>query len=84
FLFKPNHITLLNIAADDSDIAPEFIQTELKATALAHEAQSMLADEALRQAQIDAQNKALSRMGERDEAAAEIAAKAILEVISAR
>ena len=84
FLFKPKHITLLNIAADDSDIAPEFIQTELKATALAQEAQSILADETLRQAQIEAQNKALSRMGERDEAASEIAAKAILDVISAR
>ncbi|MEL7032904.1 MAG: lipid-A-disaccharide synthase [Pseudomonadota bacterium] len=84
FLFKPNHITLLNIAADDSDIAPEFIQTELKATALAQEAQSMLADEPRRQAQIDAQNKALSRMGERDEAASEIAANAILDVLSAR
>ncbi|NQY13010.1 MAG: hypothetical protein HRT81_04005 [Henriciella sp.] len=84
FLFKPNHITLLNIAADDSDIAPEFIQTELKATALAAEAQAMLADDGRREAQISAQNKALSRMGERDEVAAEIAAKTILGVISDR
>ena len=84
FLFKPNHITLLNIAADDSDIVPEFIQTKLKAIALAQEAQSILTDETRRQAQIDAQNKALSRMGERDEAASEIAAKAILDVLSAR
>jgi lipid-A-disaccharide synthase len=84
FLFKPNHITLLNIAADDSDIAPEFIQTDLKATDLAAEAQAMLADDDHRQAQISAQNKALSRMGERDEVAAEIAAKTILDVISDR
>ena len=83
FLFKPNHITLLNIAADDSDIAPEFIQMDLKATALAAEAQAVLADDNLRQAQIEAQNKALSRMGERNEVAAEIAAKTILDVISA-
>ncbi|MEM7637559.1 MAG: lipid-A-disaccharide synthase, partial [Pseudomonadota bacterium] len=84
FLFKPNHITLLNIAADDIDIAPEFIQFDLEATVIAREAQSVLSDDATRQAQIAAQNKALSRMGERDEAASEIAAKAILEVISAR
>ncbi|MEM9572484.1 MAG: lipid-A-disaccharide synthase [Pseudomonadota bacterium] len=84
FLFKPNHITLLNIAADDSDIAPEFIQMDLKAPALAAEAQAVLADEDRRNAQIEAQNKALSRMGERDEVAAEIAAKTILDVITAR
>ncbi|MEM7328974.1 MAG: lipid-A-disaccharide synthase [Pseudomonadota bacterium] len=84
FLFKPNHITLLNIAADDSDIAPEYIQSELDASVLAAEATAMLVDEGRRQAQIDAQNKALSRMGERDEAAAHIAAKTILEVISGR
>ncbi len=84
FLYKPNHITLLNIAADDTEIAPEYIQGDLQATALAETAQRLLADETARRAQIDAQNKALSRMGERDEAASEIAAKTILDVISAR
>lgn len=84
FLFKPDHITLLNIAADDQEIAPEFLQTKFNATALATEAQSMLAGPELRQAQIAAQNKALSRMRERDEAASDIAAKTILNVISAQ
>lgn len=81
-LYKPEHITLLNIAADDTEIAPEFLQTKFKPAAIAERAQSLLADRASLQAQIDAQNKALSRMGERDEAAAEIAAKTILDVIS--
>ena len=84
FLFKPNHITLLNIAADDSTIAPEFIQFDLEAIAVAREAQSVLSDQPRRQAQIAAQNKALSRMGERDESASKIAAKAILDVSSGR
>ena len=82
-LYKPEHITLLNIAADDTEIAPEFLQTKFKPEAVAEKAQSLLADRALLQTQVDAQNKALSRMGERDEAASEIAAKTILDVISA-
>ncbi|MEM9054163.1 MAG: lipid-A-disaccharide synthase [Pseudomonadota bacterium] len=82
FLFKPKHITLLNIAADDSDIAPEYIQTDFKPQAFAEHALAILADKAVLKAQIEAQNKALSRMGERDEAASVIAAKAILDAIS--
>jgi len=82
-LYKPDHITLLNIAADDREIAPEFLQTKFKPVIVAEKAQSLLADRTLLQAQIEAQNKALSRMGERDEAASEIAAKTILDVISA-
>jgi len=83
-LYKPDHITLLNIAADDREIAPEYVQTKFKPEIVAEKAQSLLADRGLLRAQIDAQNKALSRMGERDEAASEIAAKTILDVISAR
>lgn len=81
-LYKPDHITLLNIAADDSEVAPEYVQTKFKPDALAEKALSLLADPNLLQTQIDAQNKALSRMGERDEEASEIAAKTILDVIS--
>ena len=84
FLYKPAHITLLNIASDDTTIAPEYLQNDLQPAALASEAQRVLSDRSLLKAQIEAQNKALSRMGERDEAASEIAAKAILDVISAR
>lgn len=84
FLYKPNHITLLNIAADDTEIAPEFVQTEFQASAISERAATLLSDPDQRHAQLAAQNKALSRMGERDEAAANIAAQAILDVISAR
>ncbi|MEP1144091.1 MAG: lipid-A-disaccharide synthase [Henriciella sp.] len=83
FLYKPTHITLLNIAADDQEIAPEFVQSDLKPEVMAATAQHLLAERAALSAQIDAQNKALSRMGERDEAAPNIAANAILDVISA-
>jgi len=84
FLYKLDHITLLNIAADDTTIAPEFIQGDFKSAAMADCAASMLADPAARQAQIEAQNEALSRMGECDAAAPEIAAETILSVISGR
>ncbi|MEL6725841.1 MAG: lipid-A-disaccharide synthase, partial [Pseudomonadota bacterium] len=62
----------------------EYVQTKFKPDELAEKALGLLANPAMLQAQIDAQNKALSRMGERDEAAAEIAAKTILDVINAR
>ena len=83
-LYKPDHITLLNIAADDTEIAPEYVQTRFKPGPVAEMATHLLADRDRLDAQIEAQNKALSRMGERNEAAAEIAAKTILDVISAR
>ncbi len=83
-LYKPDHITLLNIAADDTEVAPEYVQTKFKPDVLAEKALSLLAEPARLQAQTDAQNKALSRMGERDEAASEIAANTILDVISGR
>jgi len=82
-LYKPDHITLLNIAADDTEVAPEYVQTRFRADTLAETAKALLDDEVALQAQIEAQNKALSRMGERDEAAPVIAAKTILDVISA-
>ena len=81
-LYKPEHITLLNIAADDTEVAPEYVQTKFKANDLADTALSLLADQALLQAQIEAQNKALSRMGERDEAASDVAADTIMSVTS--
>ena len=83
-LYKPDHITLLNIAADDTEVAPEYVQTKFKPNELAEKALGLLADPLQLQAQIEAQNKALSRMGERDEAASEVAANTILSVISGR
>ncbi len=81
-LYKPEHITLLNIAADDSEVAPEYVQTKFKPDDLAEKALSLLANPSMLQAQIDTQNKALSRMGERDETASDVAASTILDVIS--
>lgn len=83
-LYKPKHITLLNIAADDTEIAPEFVQTRFEAGLISERAGALLSDPDKLHAQRTAQNKALSRMGERDEAAATIAAESILDVISAR
>ncbi len=82
-LYKPTHITLLNIAADDREIAPEYVQTRFQPEALAEKSLELLNDKQALKAQIDAQNKALSRMGERDEAATIIAARAILGVTNA-
>ena len=83
-LYKPDHITLLNIAADDTEIAPEYIQTAFKPDVLADKALALISDASALQQQVEAQNKALSRMGERDEAASVIAAKTIIDVINAR
>lgn len=81
-LFKPDHITLLNIAADDTEIAPEFVQTKFTPANLAEKALALLSDRTALNAQIEAQNKALSRMaGEGDEKAQLIAAKAILTAL---
>lgn len=82
FLYKPTHITLLNIAADDTEIAPEFLQTALKPEALADKALELLSDPSALAAQKREQNKALTRMGEGLGHAPDIAARTILEVVS--
>tara|TARA_A100001391_G_scaffold116020_1_gene78433 strand:+ start:145 stop:513 length:369 start_codon:yes stop_codon:yes gene_type:complete len=78
FLFKPDHITLLNIAADDTEIVPEFIQTKFNATEMAKTAVDMLSSEPARRSQVLAQRKALSRMGEGQTNSAKIAAEVLL------
>ncbi len=83
FLYKPNHITLLNIAADDTEVAPEFIQTKLHGDKVASKALSLLSEPGVMASQLAAQNKALSRMEEGFGAAPQIAAKAILGLFSA-
>ena len=83
-LYKPQHITLLNIAADDSEVAPEYVQTRFTPEALATKASHLLANPAERAAQVSAQNKALARMGEGDGKAPDIAATAIIGGLSAR
>ena len=81
FLFKPQHITLLNVAADDTEVVPEFVQTKFSAQRMALKAIEMLDSPAARSEQVSAQNKALSRMGEGQENSAEIAAAAILSMV---
>ena len=72
------NITLLNIAADDTEIVPEFVQTKFRPQSMAEEALRMLGDEEARAAQIEAQKKALARMGEGNLKSAEIAADILL------
>ncbi|MEL7545666.1 MAG: lipid-A-disaccharide synthase [Pseudomonadota bacterium] len=83
FLYKPKHITLVNIAADDTEIAPEYVQTDLKADRIADRARSLLCDPNARRRQVEAQNAALEQMGAAEAPAPEIAADAILASISA-
>ena len=82
FLFKPKHITLVNIAADDREIAPEFVQTKFRAEAMAETATRLLDKPALRAAQVTEQNKALARMQGPEAGAAWVAADAILKLVS--
>lgn len=81
FLFRAKFATLMNIAAN-AEVAPELLQTRLTAANIAATAARLLDDEAARQRQIDAQNAALDRMGRGGRPAAEIAAEAVLGVIS--
>lgn len=78
FLFKRDHITLLNIAADDTDVVPEFVQRGLKAQPIADLAIKMLENPHVRSTQTEAQNRALSRMGESQLNSAKIAAETLL------
>ncbi|MDJ0920857.1 MAG: lipid-A-disaccharide synthase [Henriciella sp.] len=82
FLYKPNHITLLNIAADDTEVAKEFLQTKFKPGLIADAALALLNDRAALQAQRAAQDTALARMVKPGMPAAEIAARAIRESIA--
>lgn len=80
FLYKKIHITLLNIASDDTEIVPEFVQTKQQPTAIAALADMWLRNDHLLQEQIDAQEKALLRMKEGDRNSADIAAETILKL----
>ena len=83
FLYKPKHITLLNIAADDTEVVPEYLQTKFKAGAMVRQALDLLDDPARLAAQKQAQDNALDRMGEGVGHAPDIAARAILDMSSA-
>jgi lipid-A-disaccharide synthase len=76
FLFKGKFATLMNVAADQ-EIAPELLQTKFSIANVAAVGGRLLDDEAARQAQIAAQNRALQLMGRGQRPAAEIAADVV-------
>ncbi|MEO0816768.1 MAG: lipid-A-disaccharide synthase [Pseudomonadota bacterium] len=80
-LYKHKHITLMNIAAGDTEIVPEFVQADMKPDAMADVAVKMLQDPAARDAQTEAQHAALRAMGHGERPAADRAAIAIIEGI---
>ncbi|MEM1104765.1 MAG: lipid-A-disaccharide synthase [Pseudomonadota bacterium] len=81
-LYRPKRITLMNIAAGDADIVPEFVQSGMRPSIMAETAMKMLDDEQARQRQVDAQFEALGAMGRGDAPAPGRAADAILAGLS--
>ena len=77
FLYKPDYMNLLNIAAG-KEIAQEFFQTKLKAEDLANAAVRLLRDPAALRAQKLEQDEAMAKMGVGGPSAALLAAEAIL------
>ena len=78
FLYKPDYMNLLNIAAD-KEIAPEFFQTKLKAGEMASKAIALLNDPEALEAQKAQQDAALASMGAGGRSSARLAAEAILQ-----
>jgi len=81
FLFKGKYATLMNVAAD-AEVAPELIQTRFTAANVAAAAAPLLDDEDAREDQIRRQDEALALMGRGGTPAAEIAADAVLKVLT--
>ncbi|MBL8543915.1 MAG: lipid-A-disaccharide synthase [Hyphomonadaceae bacterium] len=81
FLFKGKYATLMNVAAD-AEVAPEFIQTRCTPENIAVAAAPIIDDPAARDEQVRRQDEALALMGRGGTPAAEIAADAVLKVLS--
>ncbi len=81
FLFKGKYATLMNVAAD-AEVAPEFIQTRCTPENIAVAAAPIIDDPAAREEQVRRQDDALALMGRGGTPAAEIAADAVLKVLS--
>lgn len=79
-VIRTPYVTLMNVAAERA-IVPEFLQTQLTVANLVTALDTLLDDPAAREAQVAAQNEALSRMGRGGRPAAEIAAEAVLKVM---
>lgn len=84
FLYKKEHITLLNIVSDDTEIVPEFVQTQQQPDLIAAKALSWLSSPGALATQKKMQDQALERMREGSRDSAEIAAAVILEEAKAR
>ncbi|MFT4933798.1 MAG: lipid-A-disaccharide synthase [Pseudoalteromonas distincta] len=79
-LIRTDYVTLFNIAAQ-AFVAPELIQEDCSGPALAREVALRLDDPALRQAQVDAQDAALDKMGRGGPDPSEAAALAVLKIL---
>jgi len=79
-LYQKRHITLLNIASDDQEVVPEFVQTQQKEELIAEKALTWLENPAELARQRDAQRRALLRMQGPGVPAAEISADVILSI----
>ncbi len=77
FLYKPDYITLMNIAAGN-EIAPEFVQTRCQPELIAKAASALLASPERGLRQVSGQNAALQLMGVGGEPAAERVADYVL------
>ncbi|MEL6285367.1 MAG: lipid-A-disaccharide synthase [Pseudomonadota bacterium] len=77
-LYRRKTITMLNIAAGDQQIAPEFIQLDFTPEKLATAVLARLENPDLATSQVAAQTEALGLMGFGGRPAAEVAAEAIL------
>ena len=82
-VFKSPWVTMFNIAAQD-EIAPELLQDDCEGAKLAAAVAARLDDEALRNAQIDAQFEAVRKMGRPEIDPSELAADAVLKLLMER
>ncbi len=80
-VFKGKYVTLMNVAAD-AEIVPEFLQTKFTVDNIVAAAALLLDDEDTREEQVRRQDEALAKMGRGGKPAAEIAAEAVLKVMS--
>lgn len=79
-MIRTEFVTLFNIAAQRF-VAPELIQSDCNGPALAREVAQRLDDPALRQAQVAAQDEALTKMGRGGPDPSEAAALAVLKIL---
>jgi lipid-A-disaccharide synthase len=80
-VFRGKYATLMNVAAD-AEVVPEFLQTKFTAENIVGAATPLLDDADAREDQVRRQDEALAKMGRGGRPAAEIAAEAVLKVLT--